>query len=145
MLAAVILAPLLAVWLMVWLQVSLSAGPWRDRIAQSASEALGRKVTLEGPLEMALSLRPVLRVGGIRIASPPGFSNPEFAYLGEARLQVDLMGLLRNELRVRELSAENVRAQLERAADGRVSWAFDLKPRPAQPAQPSTATDLSSV
>ena len=103
--ALLLLLPVLALVLVGTLEISISAGPWRDRIGAAASEALGRRVTLEGPLELVPSLRPVLKVGGIRIENPPGFTTPEFAFLGEARLRVDLRALLRKRLHIMEVVA----------------------------------------
>ncbi|MCW5622220.1 MAG: AsmA family protein [Burkholderiales bacterium] len=137
--ALLIALPIVAAVFIASFEISLSAGPWRDRLGEAASKALGRRVTLEGPLELVPSLRPLLKVGGIRIANPPGFSSAEFAYLGEARLHVDLAALLREEIRVHELSAENVHVQLEHAADGAANWRF-----PRKAAQPAPASEEKS-
>ena len=146
-LALLVVAPIAALGVIAALDISVSAGPWRDRIGAAASEALGRKVTLEGPLEMVPSLRPVLRVGGIRIANAPGFTHPDFAYLGQARLHVDLLAALtRKEVRIAELTAENVRVQLEQSADGRVNWEFRTGAKPAPtPEGPKKQVDLSAA
>lgn len=144
-LAAILLLPVLALVIIATFQISLSAGPWRERIATAASTALGRTVTLEGPLELVPSLSPVLHVGGIRIANAKGFSAPDFAYLGQARLHVDFGALLLNkEVRVQELTAENVQVQLERSADGRVNWRFERpQAAPAPSPDKSSRVDLS--
>jgi len=147
-LALIVALPLVAAAFVATFEISLSAGPWRDRLGEAASKRLGRTVTFEGPLELVPSLQPLIKVGGIRIANPPGFSSPEFAYLGEARLHVDLGALIGQEIRVHELSAENVRVQLERTADGRPNWRlFEGKPPPVQPSasQRTGAPDLSDV
>jgi AsmA family protein len=122
--AALVLVPAGAVALIAWLGVLVDAGPWRATVAGVASEALGRRVTLEGPVELSLGLRSALRIGGIRIANPPGFSEPEFASLGDVSAEVDLIPALRGRLRIHSLAAENVRLRLERAADGRFNWDF---------------------
>jgi hypothetical protein len=133
--AVLLLLPPLAAVLIAWLEISISAGPWRGTIARAASDALGREVTLEGPLEFVPSLSPRLKVGGIRVANPPGFSTPEFASLGDARLWVDAKALLQRRLRVREITAQNVRVFLEIAQDRRVNWALG-EARPDQARSP---------
>lgn len=147
-LALIVALPLIAATVIATFEISLSAGPWRDRLGEAASKRLGRTVTFEGQLELVPSLQPLIKVGGIRIANPPGFSSPEFAYLGEARLHVDLGALIGQEIRVHELSAENVRVNLERTADGRPNWRL-LKDKTAEAqssvAQRSGAPDLSRV
>ena len=117
--------------------ITISAAPWRASIAQAATDALGRAVTLEGPLELHLSLRPSLRVGGIRIANPPGFGTADFASLGAAQLRLELRPLLRHQLRIMEVSAEDVRVRLEKLADGRANWQFALAPSAHAPEQPA--------
>ncbi len=121
--------------------ISVSAAPWRSSIAQAARQALGREVTLEGPLQLIVSLQPTLTVGGIRIANPPGYSAPEFAALGAARLRLELLPLLHREVRVMEVSAEDVRLRLEQLADGRANWQFALAPSAATPAPAAASAD----
>lgn len=125
--------------------ISVSAAPWRSSIAQAATRALGREVTLEGPLQLIVSLQPTLTVGGIRLANPPGFSVAEFAALGRARLRLELLPLLHRELRVMEVSAEDVRLRLEQLADRRANWQFALPPAAASPAPTAGADRIDQV
>src|SRR3972149_2269522 len=120
--AALVLVPVGAVALIAWLGGLAEAGPWRAPRAEAAAEALGRRVTLEGPVELSLGLRSAVKIGGIRIANPPGFSGAEFASLGDVGAEVDLIPALRGRLRIHSLEAKNVRVRLERAADGRFNW-----------------------
>jgi hypothetical protein len=126
--------------LVVALGITISAAPWRDRIAAEATRTIGRPVRLEGPLELVPTLRPSLKIGGVHIANPPGFSTPEMASLGEAHLRIDLVAALRGALIVQEIGAEEVRARLEKSADGRVNWLFDLPKSHPPPATAAPAT-----
>jgi hypothetical protein len=141
--AALVLVLAGAVALIAWLGVVVDAAPWRAMLAEVATRALGRPVTLEGALELSLGLRSALKIGGIRIANPPGFSGPEFASLGDVSAQVDLAPALRGRLRIHSLEAENVRVRVERAADGRANWQFGglLDAADAQAAPPSPRDD----
>jgi uncharacterized protein involved in outer membrane biogenesis len=123
---ALVAVPLAVLAAIAALGVPVSAAPWRDQIGAVASHALGRPVTLEGPLELVFGLRTRLEVGGIRIHNPPGFATPAFAELGAARAEVELWPVLRRgQLRIRTLEAANVKVWLERTADGRRNWTFD--------------------
>jgi AsmA family protein len=122
------------------LGIGISAAHWRGPIANAATQALGRQVILDGPLEMIPTLRPTLTVGGIRFANPPGFSAPEFASLGRARMRIELLPLLHNEIRIVELDAEDVRLRLEQRADGHANWDFTLPPATLQQPQPAAST-----
>ena len=142
--AVLVAAPLAVVLALAVFGVTLSAGPWRERIEAVATDALGREVRLEGPVELVLGLRSRLKVGGVHIANPPGFGAPEFASLGDVRAEVDLVPALRGRLRINSLEAENVRVRLERAADGRVNWEF-CAPAPACAQAPPPEDDDSGL
>src|SRR4051794_4255190 len=108
------------------LGISINAAPWRHSIATKASTLIGRPVTLDGPLRLTIGLRPELTVGGIAVANPPGFSSVQLATLGRAHLLVELWPLLRDEISVLAVEAEDVHVRLEQAADGRVNWNLAL-------------------
>ena len=136
-LAALAAMPVLTGLVVGALGISISAAPWRGPIAQAATQALGRQVTLQGPLALIPTLRPTLTVGGIRISNPSGYSSPEFASLGRARMRLELLPLLRHEIRIVEIDAEDVRVRLEQRADGHANWEFSLPP--STPEQPQAA------
>ena len=77
-------------------------------------------------MEIQPSLMPSFSVGGITLANPAGFSAPFFASLGQATLRVDLLPLLHGEVRVRELSAKDVKVHLERNGQAQVNWLIQL-------------------
>ncbi|MGD2141534.1 MAG: AsmA family protein, partial [Burkholderiales bacterium] len=95
----------------------------RARIAQAFSESIGRAVRFDGPMEIEVSARPRLRVGGLHIANAPGFGGGDFASLGEARLAVDLWPLLfEKQLRIDELAGNDVQIRLQSRDDGSNNW-----------------------
>jgi AsmA family protein len=146
---ALILLLVLALLYVAFVGVTVSAAPWRDAIAKAASDNLRRPVVLEGPLLMTVSLRPALRIGGVRIDNPPGFATPAFATLGDARAEVDLKPWLQGRLRIENLEASNVKVSLERLRDGSANWVFDLSGNQTVPAEkadsgkPFQAPDVS--
>ncbi len=111
--------------------VTIDAGVLRDRVADTFSESIGREVRFDGPLEMHISSRPRLRIGGLHIANAPGFGGGDFASLGEARLALDLWHLLfEKQLRIDELSGNNVHARLQVTADGSNNWSLFTRRTP---------------
>ncbi|MGH8632176.1 MAG: hypothetical protein ACREU7_15620, partial [Burkholderiales bacterium] len=122
--------------------VPVDASALRAPIAQAFSETIGRQVRFVGPMELELSGRPKLRVGGLHIAGPEGSANRDFASLGEARLALDLWQLVHRRLHVQEISGRDVKLRLERRADGTNNWTFDLpqvKGPPAEAQAPAAA------
>jgi uncharacterized protein YfaP (DUF2135 family) len=70
--------------------VTIDASRWRDASAERVSAALGRTVILEGPFELSLGREAELRIGGVRILNPSGFTAEESLALAEARVRIDL-------------------------------------------------------
>ena len=122
--------------------VSLELSRWRDAAAQQASAALGRPVAVHGALQLSLGRQLELRIGDLRISNPPGFSAAEFAAVGEATVRVDLLDLLRGQLRLRGVEASDVDLRLERASDGRGNWSFTSA---QEPASPRSAIDVGPI
>jgi uncharacterized protein involved in outer membrane biogenesis len=111
--------------------ISVDASFLRGTIAQTFSDNIGRPVRFEGPMEMEISAKPKLRVGGLHIANAPGFGAGDFASLGEARLALDLWPLLfKRKLHIDELAGSDVQALLQVKADGSNNWTFH-RPIPA--------------
>ena len=137
-----LVAAIVAIAAAVAFGVSIDASRWRDAAAQRASAALGRPVTLGGALELRLGREVALRVGGVRVLSPAGFSGPELLTVGEATVRLDLLDALRGQPRLRSVEASDVALWLERSADGHANWA---SPQPADPAASPPAIDLGQI
>jgi uncharacterized protein involved in outer membrane biogenesis len=130
-LAALIALAVFALAALAFVGIDIDAQRWREPMAAALSRALGREVWLEGPARLTVSLHPDLAVGGIRIANPPDFDAPDLARIGELRLAMDLLPLLRGEIRVRELRGRDVTVRLVRSSDGRGNWRFGAAARDA--------------
>jgi AsmA family protein len=105
--------------------VSIDGSRWRDLASRQASAALGRTVVVQGALRLTLGRELLLRIGELRVASPPGFDAPQLLSVGEARVALalsDLPGLLRGAPRLSRVDADDVMLWLERGADGRGNW-----------------------
>jgi hypothetical protein len=74
---------------------------WRGRLAQIATDRLGRPVTLDGSVELVLLPQPMLRAGGVSV----GAAEDDIAVTARAlRLRLDLGALLRGRLDPREIA-----------------------------------------
>jgi uncharacterized protein involved in outer membrane biogenesis len=111
-----------AILVVFFFGVSIDASPWREALAARASAALGRPVTLAGPLELRLGRETALLAHDLRVASPPGFAVPELVTFGTASLRVDLLSALRGRLHVHGLELADIRVRLVRYDDGRANW-----------------------
>ena len=96
----------------------------RETIANAFFNSIGRNVRFDGPLQLEISARPQLHVGGLHIANLSGFAGSEFASLGEAHLSLNLWPLFRGQLQIEELSGNNVHIQLQHRGNGSNNWTF---------------------
>jgi uncharacterized protein involved in outer membrane biogenesis len=145
--AALVLSVVLGFLYVTFVGVTVDASFLRGTIAQTFSDNIGRPVRFEGPMEMEISARPKLRIGGLHVANPPGFGSEDFASLGEARLALDLWPLLfRKRLHIEELAGSDVHARLQLRADGSNNWTFrrPRQPAPKAPPKPGAAPTMSA-
>jgi hypothetical protein len=74
---------------------------WRGRLAEMASDRLGRPVTLDGDVELVLLPQPMLRAGGVSIG---GMDDEARVTARLLRLRLDLTALIGGRLEPRELA-----------------------------------------
>ena len=131
-LATLILIAVLGFLYVTLVGITVDASFLRGTVAQTFSDNIGRTVRFEGPMEIEISARPKLRIGGLHVANPPGFGAEDFASLGEARLALDLWPLLfKKRLHIEELAGSDVDARLQVRADGSNNWTFRRPPQAA--------------
>jgi uncharacterized protein involved in outer membrane biogenesis len=126
---------------------TLDVDSQRGRLAGLLGDALGRQVTIDGPLRLAPSLVPTLSAGGLKLANVAGGSRPEMATVGRVEIQVELLPLLRREIHVRRIVLADVDVLLERDKSGAPNWRFDtLKSEaPARAGQPNATSDTPLI
>ncbi|MEI8014576.1 MAG: AsmA family protein [Nitrospira sp.] len=124
---SVIVCGVLALALAVFV-LSFDLNQYRHPLEAAASKALGRAVTLGGPLTLAASLSPTITAEQVRIANPGWASRPHLAEAARAEIQIDLLPLLRDRLVVRQIGLDGVDILLESTADGANNWTFGEKP-----------------
>ena len=133
------------VLLAIGIQVEIT--PVRAAHRRARQRGAGPRATPRRPgVRGAELLWPTLEVHDVSISDPYGSEGAEFARLARARGgALPLLPILRGKARpLDELSADGVRLNLVRYADGNASWAFDLpsapKRKPPKPA-PRAAED----
>ncbi len=108
----------------VLLEITINLNAFKGKVESAASTALGRTVTLEGPLELVPSLWPMVEVQGIRIANPADWGEGDLVRAQLVRGQLELLPLLERKVLIKEVTAEDVALMLETNADGKQNWRF---------------------
>jgi uncharacterized protein involved in outer membrane biogenesis len=99
---------------------------YRPIVAEKASAALGRPVTLAGPISLSLVPSPHLTVRDLRIANIPGSSAPDMVRVREVDAAVSFWPLLAFQIDVTSARVIQPTILLERSSDGRPNWSFQL-------------------
>lgn len=134
---------------------TFDANAWRPRIEQAVQQATGRKLALNGPLSVKLSLWPTVRAENVALANMPGGSRPEMVTLGAAEAQLGILPLLSGRVEIRRLLLVKPDILLETDKAGQPNWRFTpppggtppaaapASPRPPAAAAPSGGTQIS--
>ncbi len=144
--AAAVLAALAAIAIGVRTQLP----SWlRGTVERSASQALGRELTIAGPFDLTLSLTPRVVARDVRLANVASGSEPTMLRAERVTVVLDLVSLWSGPLRVRGLEIENARLILEADGEGRGNWLFARAPEPdrpsASPGQMSVDIDRAAI
>ena len=97
---------------------------YQRQIERAATDALGREVTLEGDVGLALFPRLSARIDGVRVANPDGFSRENMIEAGQLRGVVKWGPLIGGRVEVAEIAFVDADVMLERRADGETNWTF---------------------
>ena len=118
---ALLLVVILAV---VVIALLIPKSVYRDQIKTAAESALGREVTLDGPIGLSFFPRITASVEDVAIANPEGFEPAAMAEAGQLRASVKWGPLLTRRVEVHELALVDANINLQRLTDGRANWEF---------------------
>ena len=121
-LSALILLPvLLLVAILVFLDTA-DLSRHRDLIAAQVSELAGRRVSLQGELDLNLGRTTSVVISDIALANASWASEPEMLSIERVEAQIELAPLLRGEIRIPRFHVQGVRARVETDQDGVGNW-----------------------
>lgn len=97
----------------------------RAALAAAASEALGRPLSIAGPVALAWSPGPSIAVDGLCIENPSWATGEAFLTARRIKVQLDLGALLHRRIELARLVVEQAELHLESGSLGRNNWSFD--------------------
>lgn len=105
-----------------FLKIPLDLTRFKEPLETMASDALERPVRIEKSIVLSTSLKPVFTLEGLRISNTKDFSQDTFLYLDSAKIQVELLPLLKKKLYITEFLVNTLDVNLEENSEGAVNW-----------------------
>lgn len=146
----VLVALLVLIAAAVVLVLTIDVNRFKPQIVAAVENATGRKLEIVGNLGLSVFPSPALTVKEVTFANAPWGSRPAMATIGEFDVEVDLLPLLRQQIKIDRLVLANVDLLLEKNAQGQANWEFSSPAsqpasREAKPAAASQPNDLPVV
>ncbi len=123
----------------------VDANRYKPEIEQAVFEATGRKLQLDGDIELSVFPWVALEAGAGSLGNPPGFTGPPLVSWREARVAARLLPLLRDRLVIDRIRISGAKLSLTRLADGRANWDGWGEPAPADAAGTNNLLDIAGL
>ena len=119
--ALLILIPLAAI---IVFAARFDPNAYKPEIAAAVERASGRKLGLNGPLSLGVSLIPTISAADVSLANPAGFSRPNMASLATLNARIALLPLLSGRIEIRSLVLVRPDIAIEINRDGESNLSF---------------------
>ncbi len=137
--ATVLVSLIVVIVVLIFTGFTVNLDFMRGGVELAASKALHRDVTISGPVELEFSNWPALDISDLKISNVEGAASPDLLNAGLVRMQLGVFPLLKGEINIADITAEDVKLNLESDADGNPNWVF------AKPAQVVSEPETKSV
>lgn len=114
----------------------------KQQVTEQVSARTGRELNIDGPLKFSVFPSVGLEVNDLNLSNASGFGDAPFATVGQARVSVRLMPLLKRQLHADEILLKGLRMNLAIRKDGTSNWA-DLGDD-SEPAAPKSSGSSGS-
>lgn len=119
--AAVIIAVVVAA---VAILSTMDFEQYRGLIEAEAKKATGRDLSLNGPIDLSISLTPAIVVEDVTFSNAEGGSRENMATLDRFEAQVELLPLISGDIKINRIVLVNGDILLETDANGTPNWQF---------------------
>ncbi|HKY93787.1 MAG TPA: AsmA family protein [Kiloniellales bacterium] len=91
-------------------------------IQDEVKTATGRKLAIDGTVEMQVLPSPAIVMEGVRLENAPWGAAPDMVTLGHVEAEVAFWPLINGDIEVRRLLLSDASVSLERTAEGEANW-----------------------
>ena len=133
---------LAAVLLLLAAPFLLPVNVWRMPMERAATAALGREVSIRGPIHLSIYPDIGLRLSDVSVANPAGTRTPEMITAGSVIVGARIAPLFSGRLEVTELTLQDAKIDLETGAGGVPNWSFGEEPASGHRANAAALTSI---
>lgn len=124
---------------------TIDVNQYKGVVQDQVAAATGRTLTIEGDMELSVSLSPAIVLNGVRFQNAAWGSRPEMAIIERIEASVPLIPLLFGNIEVTRLALVQPDILLERNAQGQANWEFQTDEAPADAEAEATALAISTI
>ena len=100
-------------------------------VTTAVEEATGRKLEINGDIDIALGLTPGVVIEDITLSNAKWSQQPLMASAKRLEVEIRLLPLLFGDVKIRRIILTGAQVNLERTADGKDNWTFATNTEPA--------------
>ena len=105
--------------------VTFNINDWKGWLEEQATAALGRKVTIEGPLDIVWGWTPRVTVEGLAIANTDWAEDPNFAEFEKLDFTIKLWELIKGKTVLPEINLAGPGLFLQQNENEETNWSFN--------------------
>ena len=124
---------------------TLDVNQYKGLIEEQAAAATGRTLTIEGDMDLSVSLSPAIVINGVRFQNADWGSRPDMAVIERIEASVPLIPALFGNIQVTRLALVSPDILLERNAQGQANWEFATAETPEEAEAEATALAISAI
>lgn len=126
--AATLVFIVAGVGIMMFNNVSIELDGMHDAVVEGLSRKMGREIYVDGEVRLMVSFFPALVVNEVRIANDKKWRDMSLVTMREASVRIALQPLFSKQIEMLELSAAQVKINLEQGKQGEKSWLPEVRP-----------------
>ncbi len=107
---------------LVFFVTTFDANHYKQKIINLVNKQTGRELTIAGDLKLAVYPDIAIEMGKTSLSNAKGFAGDQFATIGSAQVSVEVLPLLKKEIKIDEIRLNGLKLNLHRKADGSTNW-----------------------
>lgn len=124
--------------------LTFDANRYKPELAALVKEQTGRELDIDGDIHLSFYPDIALQLGQVKLGNAKGFANKFFAEADSARVTVQFLPLLEQQLKINEVHLQGLKLNLHRNKNGKTNWQ-DLLPENSSKANASAGEAMTSL